>query len=80
MIAPPITVERLLEALGTKTDFRDGLLGDLAEEFALRAEREGAPATRRWYYRESIRATPHLLRDWARGLRVSACTSLGTAK
>jgi hypothetical protein len=69
MIAPPATVERLLEALGTKTDFRDGILGDLAEEFALRAERDGAAAARRWYYRESIRASPHLLRDWARGLR-----------
>ena len=69
MIAPPVTVERLLEALSTKTDFRDGILGDLAEKFALRAEREGAAAARRWYYREAIRATPHLLRHWARGLR-----------
>lgn len=69
MIAPPVTVERLLEALSTKTDFRDNILGDLAEEFALLLEREGAAAARRWYYRESIRTTPHLLRDWARGLR-----------
>lgn len=68
MIAPPLTVERLLEALGPRTDFRDGILGDLAEEFALRAERDGSAAARRWYNREAIRATPHLLRDWARCL------------
>jgi hypothetical protein len=68
MIAPPLTVERLLEALGPRTDFRDGVLGDIAEEFALRAERDGSVAARRWYYREAIRTTPHLLRDWARCL------------
>jgi hypothetical protein len=69
VIAPPRVAELLLESLGAQTDFRDSLLGDLAEEFALRVERDGIGAARRWYYRESIRATPHLLRDWARALR-----------
>jgi hypothetical protein len=69
MIAPPPTIERLLESLSTKTDFRDGVLGDLAEEFGLRSEREGDTAARRWYYAEALRAAPHLLGDWARGLR-----------
>jgi hypothetical protein len=69
MIAPPRVAELLLESLGAQTAFRDSLLGDLAEEFALRVERDGIGAARRWYCRESIRATPHLLRDWARSLR-----------
>jgi hypothetical protein len=70
MIAPPLTAERLLQGLSARTDFRDGILGDLAEEYAERAEREGVPAARRWYYREAVRAVPHLLLHWARSLRV----------
>jgi hypothetical protein len=70
MIAPPLTAERLLEGLSTKTDFRDGILGDLAEEFAERAEIDGVATARRWYYREAFRAMPHLLLDWARSLRL----------
>lgn len=69
MIAPPATIERVLEALSAQTDFRDGILGDLAEEFEDRAVREGEAAARRWYLAESLRAAPHLLGDWARGLR-----------
>jgi hypothetical protein len=69
MIAPPATIERVLEALSAKTDFRDGIIGDLAEEFDDRATREGDAAARRWYLAESLRAAPHLLGDWARGLR-----------
>jgi hypothetical protein len=69
MIAPPRTAELILEALGAQPEFRDAVLGDLAEEFALRAERDGISAARLWYYRESIRATPHLLRNWSRHLR-----------
>ena len=76
MIAPPRTVERLLEGLSANIAFRDGVLGDLAEEFALRAEREGAAAARRWYYRESIRTAPHLIRNWARSLRTSEVAHL----
>ncbi|MES2176406.1 MAG: hypothetical protein V4550_00965 [Gemmatimonadota bacterium] len=68
MIAPPLTAERLLEALSEQSDFRDAVLGDLAEEFARRAEADGVPAARSWYYRESIRTVPHLLGHWARGL------------
>jgi hypothetical protein len=70
MIAPPRTAEAILEALGAEANFRDALLGDLAEEFAQRAEREGAGAARRWYYRETIRTAPHLLREWWRGARM----------
>lgn len=58
---PPRTIESLLASLGADTDFRDGVIGDLAEEFAQRADLDGASAARRWYYREAARATPHML-------------------
>jgi uncharacterized membrane protein len=70
MIAPPLTVERLLEGLSARSSFRDGILGDLAEEFAERAESDGVTSARRWYNREALRAAPHLLLDWARSLRL----------
>jgi len=70
MISPPRTAEAILEGLSAKSDFRDGILGDLAEEFSERAERDGMDAARRWYYRESFRAAPHLLLDWVLSLRV----------
>jgi hypothetical protein len=76
MTAPPRRAELLLEALGAPTPFREVLLGDLAEEFALRADRDGPAAARRWYYRESIRATPYLLRGWMRGVHARDLTHL----
>ncbi len=63
---PPRTTELLLEALGAESGFREALVGDMAEEFASRVERDGAGAARRWYRREALRAAPHLLRDWTR--------------
>jgi len=66
---PPRFAEVLLESLGAEASFLEPLLGDLAERFALRVERDGVGAARRWYYRESVRATPHLLGDWRRSLR-----------
>ncbi|MEO5814658.1 MAG: hypothetical protein ABIT20_05200 [Gemmatimonadaceae bacterium] len=70
MIAPPLTVERLLAGLSARTSFRDGVLGDLAEEFSERAERDGPSVARHWYYREALRAAPHLALDWVRTLDV----------
>ena len=72
MIAPrpPRAVELLLESLGAKAEFRESLLGDLAQEFSERLERGGLRSARRWYHREAVRATPHLLRSWSRGLHV----------
>jgi hypothetical protein len=73
---PPRAVELLLDSLGAKPEFRDALLGDLAQEFSERAECDGLGAARRWYVREAIRATPHLLRSWSLGLRVRDVTHL----
>ena len=69
MNAPPRTAELLLESLGAGASFGEPLLGDMAEEFTDRVERDGQGAARRWYYGEAIRVTPHLLRVWGRGLR-----------
>jgi hypothetical protein len=63
---PPRRVEVLLESLGASIEYRDALVGDLAEEFASRAERDGSGKARRWYYREAVRVTPHLVRNAAR--------------
>ena len=69
MMRPPPTAEVLLRSIGARTSFCEPLLGDLAEGFAVRVERDGPDSARRWYYREAIRATPHLLGDWRRSLR-----------
>jgi hypothetical protein len=69
MIAPPLAIERLLGGLGAQSEFRDVLLGDLAEEFASRAETDGVASATRWYRREAMRAAPHLVRSWLRSVR-----------
>jgi len=76
MIAPPRTIESLLEALGAEAQFRDGVLGDLAEEYASRVERDGASSARRWYRHEALRVAPHLLWNWLRRLRAHGVASL----
>ena len=65
----PRTTERLLEALGADPDFRDALLGDLAEEHAIRTAWDGEREARRWYHREALRIAPYLVRDAVRRLR-----------
>jgi hypothetical protein len=64
MIAPPRFVESLLSSLGADPGFRDDLLGDLLEEFNIRAAWDGAVAARWWYYGEALRCAPHLVRSW----------------
>lgn len=64
----PRRVERVLESLGADPAFCHDVVGDLREEFAIREAWDGPKAARRWYYRESLRVAPHLLRSWWRGL------------
>jgi len=68
MTVPPRLMEQLLASLGATADFRDPLLGDLAEEHARRAAADGPRAAGRWYRREALRTAPHLLRDGVRHL------------
>ena len=44
--APPRTAERLLGLVIRRGEVRDGVLGDLAEEFAAAARRQGPAAER----------------------------------
>jgi hypothetical protein len=69
MTAPPRTAELVLESLGASAQFRDPLLGDLAEGFASRVELDGLSRARRWYYREALRTAPHMLREGLGQLR-----------
>ena len=61
--ASPPAVDRALQAIGADPSFAEAVLGDLSEEFAMRAERDGWGAARWWYVREAARSTPHLLRS-----------------
>lgn len=63
--SPPLP-ERVLLALGVDPDFAEAVLGDMAEEYALRAARDGIGAARWWYSREVLRSAPHFLRSWFR--------------
>ncbi|HEU4565169.1 MAG TPA: permease prefix domain 2-containing transporter [Gemmatimonadaceae bacterium] len=65
--SPP--AEALLRAIGAEPAFAEAVLGDLAEEYALRASRDGEAAARWWYAREALRSTPHLIRSAARHAR-----------
>lgn len=64
--------ERLLAALGVDPAFSEALLGDMAEERALRVARDGATAARLWYVREALRAAPHVAWSWLRYSRKHA--------
>jgi hypothetical protein len=76
VITPPRSIECWLEALGAEPGFRDGVLGDLAEEFASRVERHGEASASSWYRREALRVAPHLLWNWVRRLRVRGVVQL----
>ena len=56
-----LLTEHTLLALGTDPGFIADLLGDLSEEYAHRAERDGIFAAKWWCVREMVRSTPHLL-------------------
>ena len=48
--------DRVLQALGVDRAYAEDVLGDLAEEYALRAARDGAGAARWWYVGEALRS------------------------
>lgn len=71
MTTPPRAVERILGSLGASPELCDAVVGDLAEEFAMRAEQDDAQAACFWYYREALRSAPYLLRDGLWRLRLA---------
>lgn len=78
MNPPPVLVERVLLSLAAGP-VQDDVLGDLAEEFARRSERDGASHARWWYRREALRTMPHLVRMSLRGFSLSDLGRLGVA-
>jgi hypothetical protein len=62
---PPRHAEGLLQAfLIEDSGLRDGILGDLAEAWSVRAARSGAAAANCWYWGQVIRSVPSLLVLW----------------
>jgi hypothetical protein len=55
------SAERFLCAIGIDSDLIEAAVGDLTEEFANRAERDGARAARVWYAREAVRSMPYVI-------------------
>jgi len=66
--APPRLPQLLLSALGARAEFREALLGDMAEEYYMRVEVQGEHAAHAWYVDEAYRAVPHLIRDGVKNL------------
>ena len=65
--APPRVASAMLSALLPVAE-RDEVIGDLAAEFAYRAETFGARDAARWYWRQLASSAPSLLRrSWWRG-------------
>ena len=71
--------EAVLEGFGAGRAYTQDLVGDLAEEFARRAEQDGERLARRWYRAQALRSLPHLLVDWLRTARRKDYKSVLTA-
>jgi hypothetical protein len=63
-VHPPRAAQAILESLGATPEFRDPIIGDMAQEFADRTGRFGEQAARLWYYREVFRTAPYFVRNW----------------
>lgn len=52
----PNGVHRIISAIAANPEVRDAMLGDLDEEYQIRAERDGIAAANRWCWREAVRS------------------------
>src|SRR5262249_32289689 len=67
-VTPPPLAQWLMERSLVPAD-RTAVLGDLHEEFLMRAATDGLPRARRWYWRAALRSLPaHLRRAAAHGI------------
>ena len=71
MTTPPRFTETVLSTLGASPEYRDAVVGDMAEEFAWRVRWDGEAAALAWYHREALRSIPHLLANGLRDVRPS---------
>jgi hypothetical protein len=60
---PPWFTERLLDSFIADPEVSEDVLGDLAEEWHQRAEREGPRAASWWYRKQAARSMVHLLKS-----------------
>jgi len=63
---PPLAAETIVAGLIRDRDVQELVLGDFAEEWRDRAEIDGRSDADRWYWRETLRTAPHLVRLWWR--------------
>lgn len=59
---PPWFTERLLDSFIENPELSEDMLGDLAEEWHQRSERQGPQAASWWYRKQAARSVVHLLR------------------
>lgn len=60
---PPWFTERLLDSFIENPELSEDMLGDLAEEWHQRSERQGPQAASWWYRKQAARSVVHLLRS-----------------
>ena len=76
-VRPPRFAEWLLTRALSETD-REAAMGDMAEEFAARVERDGPKAARRWYRGQSRRSlTTRFRRDTSERERIGGFSLTG---
>jgi putative ABC transport system permease protein len=66
---PPRLAERLLAITIRDAEWRDSIVGDLAEEFAAVSTELPSPAARRWYWRHALSIAGHRLARRMTGYR-----------
>jgi hypothetical protein len=63
---PPAFADTLVNGFSVSPAIANEILGDLAEEWPERLARDGPRRASRWYWGQTVRAIPHLLRQWRR--------------
>jgi hypothetical protein len=63
---PPALADALVNGFSVSPAIANEILGDLAEEWPERLDRHGPRRAARWYWGQTVRAIPHLLRQWGR--------------
>jgi hypothetical protein len=63
--SPPAFACRLLESV-VPAPYRDAMVGDLIEEYALRAESASPLTASRWFWSQACRSVPSMVGSWLR--------------
>jgi hypothetical protein len=59
-MSPPLVPRLIITAIAAPADY-ESVVGDLHEEYARRAAREGRAEAQRWYWSQALRSIPSLL-------------------